>query len=91
MLWEVPEFAKGAGVDGVREGIMPSFVFFFFFLLFFILSSSRFSPHSSMTRTNNFGRRYDRQRTLAIRITEITLASDAAITIVRFRPSKRLS
>ena len=31
---------------------------------------------------------YDRQRTLAIRIAAITLASDSAITIARFRPSK---
>ena len=34
---------------------------------------------------------YDRQRTLAIRIAAITLASDSAITIARFRPSKMLS
>ena len=33
-----------------------------------------------------FGRRYDRQRTLLIRIA-ITLTSDSAITIVQFRPS----
>ena len=32
--------------------------------------------------------RYDRQRMLAIRIAAITLASDSAITIARFRPSK---
>ena len=32
--------------------------------------------------------RYDRQRTLVIRITGITLASDSATTIARFRPSK---
>ena len=32
--------------------------------------------------------RYDRQRKLAIRIAAITLASDSAITIARFRPSK---
>ena len=31
---------------------------------------------------------YDRQRTLAIRIAAITLASDSAIIIARFRPSK---
>ena len=31
---------------------------------------------------------YDRQRTLAIRIAAITLASDSVITIARFRPSK---
>ena len=36
-----------------------------------------------------FGGRYDRQRTLVIRIAAITLASDSAITIARFRPSKR--
>ena len=35
-----------------------------------------------------FSRRYDRQRTLAIRIAAITLASDSAITLARFRPSK---
>ena len=35
-----------------------------------------------------FGGRYDRQRTLAIRIAAITLASDSARTIMRFRPSK---
>ena len=34
-----------------------------------------------------FGGRYDRQRTLAIRIAAITLASGSAITIARFRPS----
>ena len=33
------------------------------------------------------GRRYDHQRTLAIRIAAITLASDSARTIARFRPS----
>ena len=32
--------------------------------------------------------RYDHQRTLVIRIAAITLASDSAITIARFRPSK---
>ena len=35
-----------------------------------------------------FRGRYDRHRTLAIRIAAITLASDSAITIARFRPSK---
>ena len=35
-----------------------------------------------------FWGRYDRQRTLAIRIAEIALASDSAIAIARFRPSK---
>ena len=35
-----------------------------------------------------FRGRYDRQQTLAIRIAAITLASDSAITIARFRPSK---
>ena len=35
-----------------------------------------------------FGGRYDRQRTLVIRIAAITLASDSAITIRGFRPSK---
>ena len=35
-----------------------------------------------------FWGRYDRQRTLAIRIATITLASDSAIIIARFRPSK---
>ena len=32
--------------------------------------------------------RYDRQRTLVIRIAAITLASDSAITLARFRPAK---
>ena len=32
--------------------------------------------------------RYDRQRTLVIRIAAKTLASDSGITIARFRPSK---
>ena len=32
--------------------------------------------------------RYDCQRTLVIRIAAITLASDSAITLARFRPSK---
>ena len=35
-----------------------------------------------------FGGRYELQRTLAIRIAAITLASDSAITIARFGPSK---
>ena len=35
-----------------------------------------------------FGGRDELQRTLAIRIAAITLASDSAITIARFRPSK---
>ena len=35
-----------------------------------------------------FGGRYELQRTLAIRIAAITLASDSAITLARFRPSK---
>ena len=35
-----------------------------------------------------FGGWYDRQRTLVIRIAAITLASDSAITIALFRPSK---
>ena len=35
-----------------------------------------------------FGWRYELQRTLAIRIAAITLASDSAVTIARFRPSK---
>ena len=35
-----------------------------------------------------FRERYDCRRTLAIRIAAITLASDSAITIARFRPSK---
>ena len=34
------------------------------------------------------GVRYERQRTLAIRIAAITLASDSSIIIERFRPSK---
>ena len=35
-----------------------------------------------------FGGRYELQRTLAVRIATITLASDSAITIARFRPPK---
>ena len=35
-----------------------------------------------------FGGGYDRQRTLVIPIAALTLASDSAITIARFRPSK---
>ena len=35
-----------------------------------------------------FGGRYERQRALVIRIAAVTLASDSAITIARFRPSK---
>ena len=35
----------------------------------------------------DFGGRCDRQRTLVIRIAAITLVSDSAITIARFRPS----
>ena len=35
-----------------------------------------------------FTGRYDRQRLLVIRIAAITLASDSAITLERFRPSK---
>ena len=38
--------------------------------------------------TSVFGGRYDRQRTLAIRIAAITLASDSVIAFARFRPSK---
>ena len=37
-----------------------------------------------------FSGRYDRQRTLVIRIAAIILASDSAITLARFRPSKPL-
>ena len=37
-----------------------------------------------------FWGRYDCQRTLVIRIAAITLASDSAITLARFRPSKEL-
>ena len=36
----------------------------------------------------HFGVKYELQRTLAIRIATITLASDSAITLARFRPSK---
>ena len=35
-----------------------------------------------------FRKRHDRQRTLVIRVAAITLASDSAITLARFRPSK---
>ena len=52
--------------------------------------SNRGTTNAGSTRTNScvFRGRYDRQRTLAIRIAAITLASDSAITIARFRPSK---
>ena len=55
--------------------------------------SNRNATNAGSTRTNFcvFRGRYDRQRTLVIRIAAITLASDSAITIVRFRPSKRAS
>ena len=36
------------------------------------------------------GGKYECQRTLAIRIAAITFASDSAISIARFRPSKSL-
>ena len=55
---------------------------------------SRDSNHSATnagsTRTKFcvFREAYDRQRTLVIRIAAITLASDSAITLARFRPSK---
>ena len=45
---------------------------------------------STRTKFCVFRERYDRQRTLVIRIAAITLASDSAITIARFRPSKVL-
>ena len=43
---------------------------------------------STRTKFCVLGGRYDRQRMLAIRIAAITLASDSAITLARFRPSK---
>ena len=48
------------------------------------------TTNAGSTRTNFcvFRGRYDRQRALVIRIAAITLASDSAITIARFRPSK---
>ena len=61
-------------------------------------TNERQSRNSSRNATNAgpmtqdqflcFGGRYELQRTLAIRIAAITLASDPAITIARFRPSK---
>ena len=54
--------------------------------------SNRNATNAGSTRTKYrvFRGRYDRQRTLVIRIAAITLASDSAITIARFRPSKVL-
>ena len=49
------------------------------------------STTNAGSMTTNFsvwGGEYDRQRTLVIPIAAITLASDSAITIARFRPSK---
>ena len=43
---------------------------------------------SMRTKFCVFRGRYGRQRTLVIRIAAITLASDSAITLARFRPSK---
>ena len=54
--------------------------------------SNRNATNGGSTRTNfcvSRGR-YDRQRTLVIRIAAITLASDSAITIARFRPFKEV-
>ena len=52
--------------------------------------SNRSATNAGSTRTQFrvFRMRYDRQRTLVIRIAAITLASDSAITIARFCPSK---
>ena len=52
--------------------------------------SNRNATNAGSTRTTFcvFRRRYDRQRMLVIRIAAITLASDSAITLARFRPSK---
>ena len=52
--------------------------------------SNRSATNAESTRTKFcvFRGRYDRQRTLVIRIAAITLASDSAITLARFRPSK---
>ena len=52
--------------------------------------SNRSATNAGSTRTKFcvFRGRYDCQRTLVIRIAAITLASDSAITIARFRPSK---
>ena len=47
------------------------------------------SARTPPTKFCIFRGRYDRQRTLLIRIAAITLASDSAITLARFRPSKR--
>ena len=54
------------------------------------LDSSRSATNTGSTRTKFcvFRGNYDRQRTLVIRIASITLASDSAITLARFRPSK---
>ena len=54
--------------------------------------SNRSATNAGSTRTKFcvFGGRCDRQRTLVIRIAAITLTSDSAITIARFRPSKMM-
>ena len=65
----------------------------------YVVGQNRQSPIASVQRTRStlaghsavprgFRGRYELQRTLAIRIAAITLASDSAITIARFRPSK---
>ena len=46
------------------------------------------SARSKRTKFCVFRGRYDRQRTLVIRIAATTLASDSALTLARFRPSK---
>ena len=57
--------------------------------------SNRSATNAGAVRTHFcvLGEIYDRQRTLsvAIRIAAITLASDSAMTIARFRPSKHES
>ena len=52
--------------------------------------SNRSARNAGSTRTKFcfLGELYDRQRMLALRIAAKTLASDSAITIARFRPSK---
>ena len=53
--------------------------------------SNRDATNAGSTKTKFcvFRGRYDRQRTLVIRIAAITLASDSAITLARFHPSKQ--
>ena len=54
-----------------------------------VRSMNRGTTNAGSMRRVCFGGRYNRQRTLVIRIAAITLASDSTITIARFCPCKR--